>query len=148
MQALAFVERHGIVLESARHRSIPSLADAIAEEPIRGSWWSHPRSRSIFAITRAVRAAPQILVCRIVDGKISYVHERLWAALARLADGLPVRHLARVREMHSARGTHHVEETPFPLWLPEKTAKAAQRLSVSAARAALVPLLPELRGET
>ena len=44
--ALAFVERHGIVLESARHAAIPSLAEAIAGEPIRGSWWAHPKGRA------------------------------------------------------------------------------------------------------
>jgi hypothetical protein len=84
-QALAFVERHGIVLEAARHRTIPSLVEAVAGEPVRGSWWAHPAGKSIFALTRAVRESPQILVCRIVDGKISFAHARVWPALARLA---------------------------------------------------------------
>ena len=52
-QALAFVERHGIVAESAQHANVPSLAAAIAGSPIRGSWWTHPQRETIFAITRA-----------------------------------------------------------------------------------------------
>jgi hypothetical protein len=36
-EAIAFVKRHGIVLESARG-PVPSLAEAVAGEPIRGSW--------------------------------------------------------------------------------------------------------------
>ena len=38
-EALAFVERHGAVLLSARGAA-PSLAEWIAGEPIRGSWWA------------------------------------------------------------------------------------------------------------
>jgi len=70
-QALSFVERHGIVLEAARHATVANLAETIAGEAIRGSGWSHPRSRELFTITRAVRDASDVLVCRLVDGKIS-----------------------------------------------------------------------------
>jgi len=143
-QALAFVERHGIVLEAARHGTIPSLAEAVAGEPLHGSWWSHPRGRAIFAITRAVRNAPEVLVCRIVDGKISFAHERLWPALARLAKHFAPDRLARVHEIHSERGAHRLEETPFPDWLGDKTAAAMKRLTEADARAALGPLLEEL----
>ena len=54
-QALAFVRQHGVVLEAA-FGPVPSLAEVIAGGPVRGSWWSHPKSHEIFAVTRAVRA--------------------------------------------------------------------------------------------
>jgi len=82
--ALQFVERHGIVLESA-HGPVVTFADAAAGERIRGNWWSHPKSHQIFALTRLVRNSPDVLVCRLVDGKITYVHRRVWPALVRLA---------------------------------------------------------------
>lgn len=135
-QALAFVERHGIVLEAARHATIPVLADAVAGEALQGRWWSHPRSRQVFAVTRAVRAEPQVLVCRLVEGRISFVHERLWPALARLADRFPAGRVARLRETHTARGTHRTSEIAFPQWLTVETAAAAGRLTESDARAA------------
>lgn len=140
-QALAFIERHGIVSESARRGAIPSLVDAIAGEPLRGNWWSHPLGKRIFAITRQVRAAPQVLVCRLVDGKITFVHERLWPALLRIGARFPGRHLARVREVHGASGRHELAETPFPDWVPAHVAAAAARLSESDAVAQLQPLL-------
>lgn len=140
--ALRFVETHGIVLESARHASVPSLAEAIAGRPIRGSWWSHPKGRAIFAATRAVREAPAVLVCRIVDGKVSFAHERIWPALVRLADAFARRDLARIRETHTERGAHRVENVAFPKWVPAKTAAAAERMSEADARAALELLLP------
>ena len=47
--ALAFVEKHGVVLVSARS-AVPPLVEAIAGAPIRGSWWAHPKGREIFRL--------------------------------------------------------------------------------------------------
>ena len=139
-QALAFVEKHGIVCESAGHARIPSLAAAIAGGPISGNWWSHPRSKEIFAITRAVRDSAHILVCRVVDGKISFVHRRIWPALVRAEKHFPRRNLVRVHEVHSASGRHVLDETPFPDWVTEKTMTAAKRMSEADALNVLAPL--------
>ena len=46
-EALAFVDRHGAVLQAARG-PVPNLAEAVAGERIRGSWWGHPKGRAIF----------------------------------------------------------------------------------------------------
>lgn len=140
-EALSFVERHGLVLESAHHPRIPSLAEVIAGGPMHGSWWSHPAGRAIFAATRAVRASPDVLVCRLVAGKISLVHARLWPALVHISGRLPQEGLARLREVHAARGTHRVEVVPFPDWVPAQTLAAAKHLGESDARAWLVPVL-------
>src|ERR1700736_1466812 len=83
-QALAFVRRHGVVLESGSG-PVPSLTAAIAGGPIRGSWWAHALRREMFSLTRSVRDSPDVLVCRLVDGKVTFVHRRLWPALVRLA---------------------------------------------------------------
>ena len=143
-EALAFIEQHGIVLESARHPTIPSLAQAIAGEALRGGWWSHPKGRAIFAATRAVRDSSDVLVCRLIDGKVTFVHARLWPALVRLADRFPAPALDRVREMHSETGAHRVENIRFPKWVTEETTSEARRLSEARARAALEILMPEL----
>jgi hypothetical protein len=139
-QALAFVEQHGIVLEAARRGAIPSLADAVAGEMLRGSWWAHPQGRAIFVATRAMRDSSQVLVCRLVDGKISFVHERLWPAVVRLGDRFPAQRLARLHEVHTENGRHHVDETPFPTWVPGSTAALAKDLTESQARAMLAML--------
>ena len=141
VQALAFIKRHGGVCESVRRGAIPSLADAVAGESLSGNWWSHPKGKAIFAVTRAVRDSPQVLVCRLVDNKITFVHERLWPALVRIADRFPPKRLARVTEVHSASGKHVLEETLFPDWVPAKSAAAAKRLSEQQALADLAMLL-------
>ena len=128
-QALDFVALHGIVCEAAHRGTIPVLVEAIAGEKLHGNWWSHPRSREIFAATRAVRESPHILVCRLVDGKISFVHDRLWPALVCAATRLPAAHLARLREVHGSNGKHIAEETLFPAWVPAQVVAQARQMS-------------------
>jgi hypothetical protein len=135
-QALAFVKKHGIVVESARG-PVRSLAEAIAGGPIRGRWWSHPRSHQVFAITRSVRESDQVLVCRLVNGKITFVHRRLWPALVRAADRLESARLAQVREIHTRSGRHVTTEIAFPRWVPSSVRAQARVLSEEAALAAL-----------
>jgi hypothetical protein len=133
------------VLEAARRGAIPSLADAIAGETLGGNWWAHPQGKCIFAVTRAVREAADVLVCRVVDGKISFVHARLWPALVRLADRFARERLARLHEVHGDDGRHRIEEIPFPDWLDAATLAAGRRLDEAAACAALAGL-PEVSG--
>src|SRR5262245_53227262 len=116
-QALAFVRQYGVVLESAQG-PVPSLAEAIAGAPIHGSWWSHPSSHLIFEVTRFVRDCEEVLVCRVVEGKVTLVHRRLWPALVRLAPRFSRPSLARIREVHTAAGRHVVRSLPFPKWVP------------------------------
>ncbi|TAJ17749.1 MAG: hypothetical protein EPO68_08905 [Planctomycetota bacterium] len=135
-RALAFVRKHGIVLEAARG-PVPSLADAIAGEPVGGSWWSHARSQQIFKLTRAVRDSDDVLVCRLLDGKITFVHRRLWPALVRCAAQFPRKNLARVQETHRSTGRHVTRTLGFPKWVPDADIGKAAQLSDSAARTAL-----------
>jgi hypothetical protein len=135
-EALAFVRTHGVVLEAAAG-PVPSLASAIAGGPVAGSWWAHARGREIFALTRAVRDCPDIVVCRLVDGKVTYVHRRLWPAVVRVAGRFPRRHLAAIREKHTGTGRHVSAEVPIPDWACAALCAEARRLDVATALAAL-----------
>lgn len=141
-EALAFVENHGIVTESARS-AIPSLAEAVAGGPISGSWWAHPRHREIFRHTRVARNSSDILVCRLAAGKVTYVDSRLWPYLVRLESEFDPGRLAAIRESHTPSGRHVVVETPFPEWVPAHVALQAQKLNLDEARVALKPVLPD-----
>lgn len=133
-RALAFVRKHGVVLEAAKG-PVPSLAAVIAGGPIRGSWWSHPKSREIFAVTRAIRESDDVLVCRLVEGRVTFVHRRLWPALVRAASRLPAERLSQVRDIHTKSGHHLTTEVPFPDWVPPGVRAAARRLSEEGALA-------------
>jgi len=125
---IKFVEQQGVVLESAKG-SRPNLAEAIAGEPIRGSWWGHKRGTAIFWATRAVRDSSDVLVCRLLDGKVTYIHRRLWPAIVRLADSLDRTGLSAIHEEHTPSGAHKVHSIPFPKWVPREIQQKAKKLS-------------------
>jgi hypothetical protein len=137
-RALAFVREHGVVLEAGTG-PVPSLAQEIVGAPIRGSWWAHPRSQEIFGLTRAVRGSEEVLVCRLVEGKVTYVHRRLWPALVRAAKRFPKKRLARIRESHTAAGRHVTEEVELSKWVPAAIVTQASKLSEERALAELGP---------
>jgi hypothetical protein len=131
--ALAFVDEHGVVLEAGRG-PVPSLVEAIVGEPIHGSWWGHPKGSEIFRATRAVRDSADVLVCRLVEGKITYVHRRLWPALVRLAGEIEPGRLDAIREEHTTSGAHKLVTTKFPAWVTTDLRSAAKKLSETEAR--------------
>ena len=144
-QALAFVEKCGIVLESGRG-PVPSLAAAIAGESIRGSWWGHPRGDAIFVCSRAIRNSKDVLTCRLVDRKVTYVHRRLWPALARLSGSFKADRLAAIREIHTAAGKHTIEKVAFSRWVSADVRRKSASLSVEEAATLLESAgLPALR---
>ena len=142
--ALGFVRQHGVVRESAKG-PVPRLVEAIIGEPIKGSWWSHPKGRKIYQVLQAVADSPEILVCRLVDGKVTFVHRRLWPAVVKLADEL--KGIARVSQEHTAAGHHENQEVAFPGWVPREVMDEARHLSDADARASLgAAIAPVLKG--
>jgi hypothetical protein len=135
-EAVAFIRAHGVVLMSARG-PVPSLAQAIAGSPIRGSWWAHPKAHEIFRILEAVSDCRDILACRLIDGKVTYIHRRIWPALVRLDKRLPRGRLAAIREEHTPQGKHRVTERPYPRWVPEEVLQEARDLTEARALTAM-----------
>ena len=139
-EALAFVERHGIVLQAARG-PVPNLAEAIAGGPIRGSWWGHPKGKEIFRAANAICESPNVLVCKLIGGKITYVHRRLWPAFIKLASRFREEQLAKVWNEHTASGAHQSKQERFPTWVPSEVMKEAKAMSVAEAESILSPWL-------
>jgi len=135
-QAISFIQEHGVVLASAKG-PVPRLTEAIVNEPIKGSWWAHPKSHQIFAILQAVADSEDVLVCRLVNGKITFIHRRLWPALVRVAKRFPPAQIAQVHEEHTASGRHVTREVPFPKWVPPEVVEQAKGMSEKEALNAL-----------
>lgn len=140
---MAFVERHGIVLQAARG-PIPSLAAHIAGGPIAGSWWGPPKGQEIYDVAEAISESDEILVCKLVDGKVTYVHRRLWPALLKLAPRFRKAQLAQVWNEHTATGAHRSRTTPFPAWVSREVEEEAERLSTEEAERIWAPWLSRL----
>ena len=137
-EAMAFVRARGVVLVSGKG-AVPRLTEAIVGEPVKGSWWAHPKSHQIFAILQAVTDSKEILVCRLVDGKVTLVHRRLWPALVRVAERFRPDQIAQVREEHTPSGRHVTREVPFPKWVPAEVKEEAKCISEQEAFVALGP---------
>ena len=139
--ALAFVERHGVVLVSAKGPA-PKLIEAIVGEPIAGNWWAHPQSHHIYAIVEAVTESPQVLVCRLINGKVTLIHRRLWPALVRLAEHFSAEQVAQVHEEHTSSGRHVVRQVQYPEWVPPQVASQAKAMGEQEALVLFGPWLP------
>ena len=143
MTPLDWIAAHGIVMQSAQHAHFPSLVSFIAGEPIRGSWWAHEKGRDIFRALTTVYESGDVAATRLVDGKLTLLHRRVWAALATLArEGrIASERLGRVREEHTASGRHESHVEPFPDWLPRGLQLPGYDAAVSELGAATVELL-------
>jgi hypothetical protein len=70
-----------LLLHDAR---FPSATASIAGEAIRGSWWGHPKGKLIFETLSRIEEA--VAWAKLVAGKETLVHERLWPALVATAE--------------------------------------------------------------
>jgi hypothetical protein len=128
VEPMAALAQYGMLLQSARG-PVPSVAELVAGEPVRGSWWSHPASHEIFVAINALCASPDVVRVRLIDGKVTLVHRRLWPALVRVGDRFPSAALAAIHEEHSDTGAHTVRQEPFPAWVPNDVRELAASMS-------------------
>ena len=123
-----FIRYHGVVLEAAKGLE-PSLAERVTGEPIRGSWWGHPKGQEIYELTEKVRDSEAVLICTLARGRITYVHRRLLPPFVRMAEKFPPHALDQVRWVHLPSGRHQRQDIPFPQWVPEPLLIASESLS-------------------
>lgn len=76
-------ERHGVLLLS--DSTLPSVSGLVAGEPVSGSWWGHPLGSTIFRVASELSDHPDSVVTKLVSGKVTFVHRRLWSALFSVA---------------------------------------------------------------
>ena len=74
---LKTLKEFGLLLET--DTKLPSVAGLVAGEAVRGSWWTHSRSHEIFAVLQAVADHQQVLTAKLVSGKVTFVHRKLWS---------------------------------------------------------------------
>jgi hypothetical protein len=82
-RTLRELEREGLLLET--DAELPSLVSTVAGGPVRGSWWGHPLGHTIFATGEALFSHPDVLLAKLVSGKDTWIHRRLWSALFAVA---------------------------------------------------------------
>lgn len=82
-RALRELERRGLLLVT--DAELPSVTRLVAGEPVRGSWWSHPRARAIYGVLEALEDDDTALFVKLVSKKVTVVHRSLWRELFTVA---------------------------------------------------------------
>jgi hypothetical protein len=133
---MAWVRDLGVVLQSARG-PLPNVAEFVAGEAIRGSWWGHVAGKEIYEVLQVLDESPEIVTTRLVNAKVTLIHSRVWPAIVRAADELGVERLAAVHHEHTPSGTHQSFRVEFPLWVPRDAIERSTVLSLDEAFAQL-----------
>jgi hypothetical protein len=82
-RALAAVRTHGLLLMTDAR--LPSLVTLIAGGPVKGSWWGHPAGGAIYNAASELEDHPDVDGAKLVAGKATFVHRRLFPALLAVA---------------------------------------------------------------
>lgn len=139
-QALALVRQHGQVTLSAHVEGVPCFVDEVVGEPVRGSWWGHPKGKLIFALAESLEASGEVLTVKLLEGKATFVHRTRWPKLlAKVLDpkwraprikklSAAAKALLKKVEQQSVRGaapalTQELEESLLVLCVSEHTQK-------------------------
>lgn len=77
------LKRYGLLLQS--DPKLPNVASIVVGEAIRGSWWAHSRGHDIHAVINRVASDPDVVIAKLISGKITYVRRELWPALVAVA---------------------------------------------------------------
>ncbi len=80
---LEVLEKYGLLLES--DAQLPSLVSTVASGPVRGSWWGHASGNIIYEVGNQLANHPDVLVIKLVSGKVTFVQRRLWPAVISVA---------------------------------------------------------------
>jgi hypothetical protein len=70
------LEADGLLLLS--DSDLPNVTRLVANEKMRGSWWSHERAQTIFAISEMLEDHPDVMITKLILGKVTFVHRELW----------------------------------------------------------------------
>jgi len=84
---VAAVADAGLLLLSDPKRR--SAIQILTGAPPRGSWWSHPAANRIYDILQEVEAHHDLLSTKLLSGKVTFVHRRLWPALLAVVAANP-----------------------------------------------------------
>ena len=76
-KALALVKRAGLVTLAARIEGVPCFVEEVVGEPVRGSWWGHPKGKLIFSLAEGLEDSGEVLTLKLF-GKATFMHRALW----------------------------------------------------------------------
>ncbi len=125
------LERDGLMLLS--DSMLPSLTWLVTGGPMHSSWWGHPQGGEIYRLLTQLTDHPDVLQAKLVDGKVTFVHRRLWPAVIAVGtarevwqtQGLPV---AAQFLLDMVEETGAMDWNEIPAFLPPSQTKSAEAI--------------------
>jgi hypothetical protein len=77
------LREQGLLLQ--QDRSLPNVVNLVLDETLSTSWWSHPRAEEVLRCLSELADHPDVLLTKLVRGKVTFVHRSLWPALLAVA---------------------------------------------------------------
>ena len=77
------LKEFGLLLET--DPKLPCVSRLVAGEAVRGSWWAHARSQQIFVALRQLTGHKDVLITKLISGKVTFVHRKLWPEILAVA---------------------------------------------------------------
>jgi hypothetical protein len=81
--AFTALKKYGLLL--LNDPALPNLCRLVAGERVRGSWWAHPRAQEIFQVYDALEDHADVLILKLISGKVTYIHRTLWPQIVAVA---------------------------------------------------------------
>lgn len=122
---------HGLLMLS--DAKLPSVLSLVVGAPVKGSWWGHPMGHLIYFISQELGDGPDVLETKLLSGKVTFVHRRLWSALLAVCrsreswqlQGLPREELTLLEKV-TEKG--RISLDTLPTTQPEEVRNAAREL--------------------
>ncbi|MFP2927947.1 RNA methyltransferase [Pyxidicoccus sp. 3LG] len=82
--AVELVHTHHVITEVPTHGPASLVEKVLGGRP-SGSWREHSKGRLAYRLGRMLRASPEVLSVRLVEGKVAFVDPTLWPSVYRVA---------------------------------------------------------------
>jgi hypothetical protein len=66
-------------------KHLPNVVGIITGERLKSSWWNHPKAHEIFGCLERLGDDSEVLVSRLIGGKVTFIHRHLWPAFLAVA---------------------------------------------------------------
>ncbi|HEX7253831.1 MAG TPA: hypothetical protein VF376_13190 [Thermoanaerobaculia bacterium] len=82
-RVLSSLAELGVLLK--QDKQLPNVVTLVTGERLSSSWWSHPKGRLIFRVLDELSDLSVVLLVKLIDGKDTFVHRKLWAPFLAVA---------------------------------------------------------------
>ncbi|HET6164654.1 MAG TPA: hypothetical protein VFG37_13365 [Planctomycetota bacterium] len=130
-RVLARLTDAGLLLQ--QDAVVPSVVGLVTGESLKTSWWGHPKGRLVFGVLSELADHRDVLFTKLLAGKSTLVHRRLWPSLLGVATA---REAWQTRRLSPAarRVLRRIDGGAAPLGVPGPVARELEARLLAVAR--------------